>query len=335
MEKEVLVGYISNYIYTSQDSLYKVCSLVCENDEEITIVGNFPRLEDGLNYEFVGQMKEHPKYGRQFFVESYAKSKSFTKDGLIHYLSSDKFYGIGQKLATNIVDKLGLDCINIIMNEPERLDDVSGLSKAKKDIIISTIKDNYAQEQVFIRLYGFGLSPKMIQKLYDRYGDKAANVIEENPYILIYEVEGFGFKKSDSLAMNLGFKEDDIRRIKAAISYTITYVCYQQGFTFLSYEQTISSAKNLLNNNLLITDELCVKAINELVEEKKIVVEENKIYESILYKCELNLAKRVNRLYDTKIESYDRERIKNSLNEVEKYLKYPIHHFKRKQLLMH
>lgn len=320
MEKEVLVGYISNYIYTSQDSLYKVCSLVCDNDEEITIVGNFPRLEDGLNYEFVGQMKEHPKYGRQFFVESYAKSKSFTKDGLIHYLSSDKFYGIGQKLATNIVDKLGLDCINIIMNEPERLDDVSGLSKAKKDIIISTIKDNYAQEQLFIRLYGFGLSPKMIQKLYDRYGDKAANVIEENPYILIYEVEGFGFKKSDALAMNLGFKEDDIRRIKAAISYTITYVCYQQGFTFLSYEQTISSAKNLLNNNLLITDELCVKAINELVEEKKIVVEENKIYESILYKCELNLAKRVNRLYDTKIESYDRERIKNSLNEVEKIL---------------
>ena len=250
MEKEVIVGYISNYIYTSSDSLYKVCRLITPEENEITIVGSFPRLEDGLNYEFVGVMKNHPKYGEQFFVESYAKSKSFTKDGLIHYLSSDKFHGIGPKLASNIVEELGLDCINIILNSPEKLDEVYGLTKGKKETLIETLKNNYASEQVFIRLYGFGLTSKMIYRLYEAYGDKAANKIEENPYCLIYEVEGFGFKKSDRLALNLGFKVNDIRRLKAAILYTLTYVCYQQGFTFLTKDQLLNSSKGLLANSV-------------------------------------------------------------------------------------
>ena len=142
MEKTVIIGYISNYIYTSNDSLYKVCKLVTADDDEVIIVGSFPRLEDGLNYEFVGEMKNHPKYGEQFFVESYAKSNSFTKDGLIQYLSSEKFYGIGPKLASNVVEELGLDCINIILKNPDELDKVYGLTKGKKEVLVETLKNN-------------------------------------------------------------------------------------------------------------------------------------------------------------------------------------------------
>ena len=114
-EREVITGYISNYIYESSDSMYKVCELVLENEATVIIVGSFPHLEDGLNYEFIGHMKKHPKYGEQFFVESYNKSNAFSKEGLIHYLSSEKFYGVGPKLASNIIEALGLDCIDKIL----------------------------------------------------------------------------------------------------------------------------------------------------------------------------------------------------------------------------
>ncbi len=320
MAKEIVVGYISNYIYTSNDSLYKVCKLITMDDDELIIVGSFPALEDGLNYEFVGEMKEHPKYGTQFFVESYAKSNSFTKEGLIHYLSSERFYGIGPKLASNIVEELGLDCINIILEDINKLDLVHGMTKGKKDVIYNTLKDNYASEQVFVRLYGFGLSAKMIHRLYEAYGDKAANKIEEDPYCLIYEVEGFGFKKSDSLALNLGFSEDDIKRIKAAILYTLNVVCYQQGFTFLTHEQLINSAKGLLNNNPNINDSVYSDAINDLKNDNRLIVENEHYYEPTLHKAECKLSEKILKMSKSKAKLFKEDKIKNCVNEVEELI---------------
>ena len=87
-EKKVITGTIDNYIYESPDSLYKVSELILDDESTVIIVGSFPRLDEGLSYEFSGYFKEHSKYGRQFVVESYAKSDSFTKAGLLNYLSS-------------------------------------------------------------------------------------------------------------------------------------------------------------------------------------------------------------------------------------------------------
>ena len=317
MSKLVSVtGYIENYIYQSSDSLYKVCSLITA-DEELVIVGSFPRLEEGLNYDFVGEFKEHPKYGRQLAVTSYAKSKSYTKDGLISYFSSDKFYGIGEKLAIKIIDELGLDCIDKILKDKTCLDGIKGLTKPKAEALYNVLCENYAEEQVFIRLYGFGLTSKMIKKLYDYYGNKAANMIEENPYRLITEVEGFGFKKSDNLALSLGFSEDDERRIKAALLYTLNYVCYQQGFTYLSHDQLINSTRNLLHNNPNISDELLIKSINLLIDDNKIINENSRYFDAYLYGCEEKVSKKLLLINQEKAKYIPKE-VKEALAYIEK-----------------
>lgn len=131
--KEVIEGRIESYIYTSEDSLYKVAKILSAEEESLIIVGNFPYLEEGLNYEFTGIFKQHPKYGNQFVVSSFTKSNHYTKDGLIAYLSSERFYGIGPKLATNIVEHLGLDCIPKILKDDTILDEVSQMTASKKD----------------------------------------------------------------------------------------------------------------------------------------------------------------------------------------------------------
>lgn len=317
-ERKVVSGYISNYIYESQDSLYKVCELVQEDDTTLIIVGSFPHLEDGLSYEFVGKMKKHPKYGEQFFVESYSKSNSFSKEGLIHYLSSDKFYGIGPKLASNIVDELGLDCIDKILEDKEVLKKVYGMTKPKIEVLYQTLKDNYATEQVFIRLFGFGLTAKMVERLYSTYSVSAANKIEENPYCLITEVEGFGFKKCDNLALNLGMKRDDPKRLSAAIFYTLNQVCYQQGFTFLTEEQLINSVIRLLDNEINSND--LKPILDDLVQNKKIILEDNKYFDAYLHKCEVKTAEAILRLAGGKLKKYPEEKVRDAIKYVEELL---------------
>ena len=317
-ERKVVSGYISNYIYESQDSLYKVCELVQEDDTTLIIVGSFPHLEDGLSYEFVGKMKKHPKYGEQFFVESYSKSNSFSKEGLIHYLSSDKFYGIGPKLASNIVDELGLDCIDKILTDKEVLKKVYGMTKPKIEVLYQTLKDNYATEQVFIRLFGFGLTAKMVERLYNTYSVSAANKVEENPYCLITEVEGFGFKKCDNLALNLGMKRDDPKRLSAAIFYTLNQVCYQQGFTFLTEEQLINSVVRLLDNEINSND--LKPILDDLVQNKKIILEDNKYFDAYLHKCEVKTAEAILRLASGKLKKYPEEKVRDAIKYVEELL---------------
>lgn len=316
-KKEVLIGAIDHYIYTSDDSLYKVAKIITQEDDEVLIVGNFPPLEEGLNYEFVGVYKEHPRYGRQFSVSSYTKSQSFTYEGLINYLSSEKFYGIGPKLATNIVDELGLNCIEKILNDENILDNVYQMTSARKQVIISVLKENYANEQVFIRLYGFGLTNTMIYRLYDIYGVKAANIVEENPYILIYDVEGFGFKKSDQLALRLGFKEDDFLRLKEALRYTLNTICYQQGFTFLTEGQLINSSLNLLKNSELISYDDLKLALDELVNDEKVILEDDKYFDPLLYKAEVRCANRIKKMSSFKFKPYSKKKIEEAIDKVQ------------------
>ena len=318
--KEILIGSIDHYIFMSEDSLYKVALVVTEDDEEVLIVGSFPVLEEGLNYEFVGFYKEHPKYGRQFSVSSYAKSQNFTKDGLIAYLSSEKFFGIGPKLASNIVDELGLDCIEKILKDDSVLDKVYQMTKSRKEVISTVLKENYANEQVFIRLYGYGLSNTMVYRLYEVYGIDAANIVEENPYILIYEVEGFGFKKTDQLALRLGFKENDLLRLKEALRYTLNAVCYQQGYTFLTENQLINSSLGLLQNNPIITYDDMKYALDDMVNDGKIIKEEDRYFDCVLHKAEVRLSGRIRKSKDFKFKPFSKEKIKDALIKVQSKL---------------
>lgn len=291
---EIIKGTISSYIYKSDDSLYKVAKIDTDK-EEVIIVGSFLELEEGLSYEFVGEFIEHAKYGKQFKVESYTKSASFTKEGLISYLSSDKFFGIGPKLALNIVEELGLNCIEEIMKNPDCLDHVYQMTQSRKDVLVLTLKENYAQEQVFIKLFSFGLTSKMVYRLYEIYGNEAANRIEENPYCLIYDVEGFGFKKSDHLAIHLGFAENDILRIKEALKYTLHAVCYQQGYTFLTKEQLINSCRMLLGSALIQENDY-MDALERLILDQQLIQEENRFYDPLLYEHEVSCANRILKL---------------------------------------
>lgn len=315
---EIIQGSIDSYIYKSEDSLYKVAKIITSKNQEIIIVGSFMELEEGLEYEFVGNFLEHAKYGKQFKVESYTRTNSFSKEGLISYLSSEKFFGIGPKLAKRIVEELGEDCIAKIIKNPDALDEIKNMTDSKKKIIVDTIKENYASEQVIIKLYSYGLTNKMVYRLFETYGTEAAIRIEENPYCLIYDVDGFGFKKSDDLALKLGIAEDDPLRLREAIRYTLNAVCYQQGYTFLTSKQLLNSSYSLLKSNPYISMDALGSALANLVQNEKIIQDEDRYYDPVLYHSEVKCAEALQRLKKQYTRVYPLDKIEEAVQTVQK-----------------
>ncbi len=313
-----ITGEIKNYIYETDESMYKVAKIITEKDE-LTITGAFPHLDEGLTYDFLGFYKDNPKYGRQFFVQSYSRSETYSIDGLISYLSSERFYGIGEKLATNIVDTLGANCIDLILEDPNVLEKVKGITKAKAQIIYDALSRGQAEEQIFIKLYSYGLTSKMVGRLYERYGSKALNIVEENPYTLIKDIDGFGFKRCDQLALNLGFLKNDIRRLKAAVSFTLTNICYNYGFTFLTYKQLYNSTLKLLNDPIIKGEDIDL-AIQELIAGGLLVSEDERIYENNLYKAENIVKDKLIKINKNKTNVLKRDDVAKALDYVEENL---------------
>jgi len=314
IKEETIVGYIDKYIYTSEDSNYKVAHLILKDKSEVSITGSFPMLNEGLEYEFKGYYKEHLKYGRQFIVQSYQRSEKMDKNGIISYLSSDKFHGIGKKIAEKIVAYLGEDCINKILENKDILDGI--VNSSKKDIIYDTLKENLDIERIYIKLYSFGLTTKMVEKLFGIYNTKVVEKIEQNPYILIDEVEGFGFKKCDALALSMGIKPDDMLRLSSALKYSLDIICNNEGFTYLTNNQLINSAIKFLNDESINNDKLN-EALEYLISKNKVILKDDKIYPLYLYNAEIDIKNKILKLKSDK-KLFDSKKVEKLIDEIEK-----------------
>ena len=306
-----LKGTYIQTIFKANDSSFRVI-LIKVNKKTYTISGNFPNLEEGLNYKFIGDFVEHIKYGKQFKATNYQKDEDST-NGLINYLASDKFYGIGKKLATNIVKTLGNDALKKISEDKTNLDKVKGLTEAKKALLYETIKNINEIDDIYIALYNLGLTNKMATKLYDEYGINTLAIIKNNPYCLIYDVEGFGFKKADNLALNLGIEKDNPNRIKEAILYCLNELCYKDGNVFIYINDLLKEVNNYLELNV----DLINKSLSNLIENNRIKKINYNIYPNNLYNAEFNCANSLNRLLKYPSKKYDDKLIDNILKDIE------------------
>ena len=198
-------------IYEADDSQYKVIKAKTKSDEEIILVGFFPSLTFDLFYKFEGENTLNAKYGMQFKVSTY------DKEGIIGYLSSGIIKGIGKKSAEKIFELLGVDAINKILENKDCLKEIKGFSFEKINTVYESLLMNKKIEEAYIELYSYGLTPNMVSKLYLSYGDNTINIIKENPYRLIYEVQGFGFSKADNLALSFGFSRHSKKRIEEGL----------------------------------------------------------------------------------------------------------------------
>lgn len=256
-------------------------------EKTITMRGILPQVEKDILYRFFGVYVEHPRYGMQFEIHSMERPLPTQREGVIRYLSGVPFEGIGRKTAERIVDTLGEDCLTRIREDSSILQSVQGLS-AKK---IAIIEQGLAQEEEgmgelvrFLNVHGIG-TRNMI-RLSHAYGKEALEKIQENPYRVIDEVDGFGFATADKMAMALGFSTDDPRRLYALLVALAMNLCVSRGDSYVSkadLEQRYEKETAGMDGNF-------EGMLEEALEKRSVVQEEDRIYPVSQYDAEQFIA---------------------------------------------
>jgi len=291
-------------IFHNEDNLYSVIRVRVEEtneahiEKDVVVTGYFPLLIEYDTYTFFGSFKEHPRFGKQYVVDHFRKEFPETKEGVIQYLSGGMFKGIGKKTAAAIVETLGERAISKILEDPDVLDHVPKLTKAKAKQLYETLREHEGLEQIMIALSQFGFGPQLSMKIYQVYKDETLQVIRTNPYQLVEDVEGIGFGRADDLGLQLGISGNHPERIRAGCLYVMEQHCMQEGHVYMTYEQVLDEVKRLLEaKREEQIDVACIsREMIHLSEEGKLIMEEDRFYIPSLYFAEKGIVSNVKRL---------------------------------------
>ncbi len=287
---ESLKGTIKKYVFFNESNGYSVIKL----EEGETIVGNLPKLKKGERVEFTGDWVKHNLYGVQFKAERVRKIRPKTTNGIIKYLSSS-IKGINVRLAKRIVDVFGEQTLDIIKENPSRLLRISGIGEIKLKGIIKSWRENEAVHESLLFLTEHGIGNIRALKIYKLYGEDTIPLLQKNPYRLIYDIEGIGFKIADSLARELGFDEQNPFRLQAWVIYFLKEFA-GEGNVYAPLKILYSQAEKFLHYSL----EEDIAILPSLEDKGQIVLSEDKIYLSDLYYAERGIEKFITELLTSK-----------------------------------
>ncbi|MGE8206141.1 SF1B family DNA helicase RecD2 [Heyndrickxia sp. NPDC080065] len=291
-------------IFHNEQNLYSVIRIRIdesnlETDErEAVITGYFPKIHEQETYVFYGNMQDHPKFGAQFQAKHFKKEIPHTKEGIITYLSSEIFSGIGKKTAERIVKELGENAISKILEQPSLLDSIPKLPPEKAKSLYDKLVEHQGLEQVMIGLNQYGFGPHISMKIYQVYKEQALDIIQKNPFKLVEDIDGIGFGRADEIGKQLGMVGNHSDRIKAGCMYSLEMECLQNGHVYMEAEELLPKVKKLLEESQPITIEYTdISAeIIKLAEESKVVVENNKVYIPSLYFSEKGIVTNIERI---------------------------------------
>jgi helicase, putative, RecD/TraA family len=266
----VLEAVLERITYANEETGYTIARCATEHSgtDLITVVGSLLGVQPGESVRLVGRWGSHPKYGRQFEVESYTTVLPATVQGIERYLGSGLIRGIGPKMATRIVDHFGVDTLRIIEEEPGRLVEVPGLGPKRTEMIITAWAEQRSIKEVMVFLQGVGVSTSLAVRIYKKYGDASISVVRNEPYRLAADVWGIGFKTADTIARGVGIPHDSPQRVRAGIQYTLSEAA-DAGHCYLPEPNLVTDAAEILG----VPPELVRRCLDELAADEGVVRE--------------------------------------------------------------
>lgn len=280
----------------------------------ITFSGYLPPLNEMDYYLLDGEFVIHEKYGLQFKANSCEVLKPEGKDAIVIFLSSDIFKGIGEKIAKKIVDVLGDDTLDVIMENPSNLMLVPGLTEKQRNTIVSSLSKYQESYNTIIYLTKIGFNMREALLIYYKYYGNTKNVILDNIYNLVDDIPEISFKKIDSLRSNLDISSVDKRRIKSGIKYVFLMVASTKGDIYLYKDELI----NYVMKALLLNDyDLIEECLSDLIVSLEVINKDEKYYLAKYYQEELYVGKRLvnlTRISDKKINENLYEHLEKNFN---------------------
>lgn len=316
-------GFLNKIIFHNEQNNYYILSIFLDkvydfiDSDYITVVGNFENInfkEEEL-YIFKGNLTNHKKYGLQISAISVEPIIKKEKNAIISYLSSNSFQGIGKKTAEIIVDNLGLYCLEKIYENKNNLFNITDIPEKKKEIIYNTIIANKHTQDIILKLSEYGLSNTFITKIFSKYKYKTLEILNNNPYYLLSDIKGISFKNVDSIAEKLGISATDIKRISAALVYTLSSYCYSNGHTYINKNNLLYNTYNILysSRKVYISKEIIINGLTYCMEENKISVIDDNLFLPEIHYSEYfiyeNISKRI-----------ENDELKTDENILDKYI---------------
>ncbi len=292
-EKNVteIEGSVEDIVYRNEQNGYSVLLLCCDG-ELVTAVGKMTEVSVGDELRLIGGMKVNLNYGEQFSFEYYEQRMPTSASAILKYLSSRAIKGIGAKTAKKIVDAFGDNTLEIMQKQPERLTEISGISRDRAIDIGEQVRKIFGMKEIMVYLTKYRISSLEAVRIWKEYGNSSVTMIENNPYILCRENIGVPFEKADRIAEALGRPLDDPCRIKAGILYIITYNA-GNGHTCLPMDRLIGISADFLKTDT----ENTASAMAELIDDTELICDEidgrSFVFLPSLYKSEFYSADRI------------------------------------------
>ena len=267
-------GIVDNIVYRNDENGWTVASIRLDGSRgSIAAVGVMPFLSTGERAIFDGDLMEHKDYGRQIKVSSCETKRPETKSAVESYLGSGLVKGVGKATAKLIVQYFGARALDVLESEPERLTEVPGIGKKRAAMIAQSFAEQNGMRSTLMFLQENGLTPALSMKVYRAFGDMTERVLRANPYRLVDDIQGVGFRTADEIAMRMGFGAESQFRIRSGIKFVLSEAAGGMGHMYLPMEALAEQACRILDAEpalvnrelraLMLEDQLIAEKVGE------------------------------------------------------------------------
>ncbi|MBR1408523.1 MAG: ATP-dependent RecD-like DNA helicase [Clostridia bacterium] len=257
---ETIRATAEDVVYRNEENGYTVL-IVKSGKNRLSAIGVMPEVAEGEQLELEGSWQDHPVYGRQFRVSSAKVQAPTTLTAVERFLASGLIRGIGPATAKLIVRTFGKDALDIMASDPERLLEVPGLGRKKVAMIAESYAQHHQQQETLLLLQEYHISPSLAMKIYKRYGDDVREILKNNPYRLVDDIEGVGFRTADQIAVAAGIDRNSEFRISSGIRYLIREASSAGGHCYLPREKLIAESMRVLG----CSEELAQHTLDSLI----------------------------------------------------------------------
>ncbi len=293
MSDETLQVAVEDVLFRSGDGRFAVirASRLVRGERgntPIVLVGDLAALQREDMLRVRGHFEEHRSHGTRFRVASYLPILPTTEKGLVRFLGSVE--GVGEGVAKRIVDRFGARTLDVITQESGRLKEVHGVGKKRAGRIAHVVKERRDHAEQLAYMHSVGLGPGLARKIMERYGERSIQQLQLDPYLVAEQVSGIGFTTADAIGRAAGIADSDPRRASGALLHVLAKGT-DQGHVYLPRDELLARC-----DSLQVPRGVSEEATEALAERGLVVVEGDAVYPPPLYRAEVDLAKRLNRL---------------------------------------
>ena len=269
-----------------------------ETDGASTVVKQFTGpVERGQRWCVAGRqeidqrwLEKSGRTTKQFVAQFATLDVPRTYHELDAMLSSGLVDGWDMHSSSRVLGKFGTEATALeACLHPQSLESTGEATQPMIDSLKEALNRAQSLAEVYAQLAAWGVTGKLSDKLVKHLGFHTVARLEEDPYKLVLEIDGYGWKSAEGIGTAQGIAPDDPRRVAAGTAVAIHEGTWQTGHTWLTEHEACSAAAKLLGcASYLVHDELEQCYANETV-----VLDCGRLYPGPLHRAEETIAAQV------------------------------------------